>query len=92
MNIKCVIIITIYSRYIVVYVYLCCVAVISNDHQTAELIMNASHPREQKALGRQVKNFNEVAWSRVCQQVVRQGNLAKVCYLAQNLTLHVLSL
>jgi len=56
------------------------VPVVSGDYETAELILDTDHPRDQKALGRNVKNFNQDAWSEVSQQVVRQGNLAKVGY------------
>ena len=46
--------------------------------------MNASEPKEQKKLGRLVKNFDEDKWNEVADEIVFQGNLAKY---SQNLHL-----
>lgn len=54
-----------------------CKAVLFNDHDTAKKIMSASNPRDQKNLGRQVKNFDEWMWNKVCRQIVYTGNKAK---------------
>ena len=43
----------------------------------AEEILNASHPRDVKALGRKVPNFNEEIWNAVAKHGVFVGNLAK---------------
>lgn len=48
-----------------------------NDTKTYNKIMKASHPREQKALGREVKNYNDNKWSSVRYQIVLEGTLAK---------------
>jgi ribA/ribD-fused uncharacterized protein len=55
-----------------------------NDKETKDLIMNASEPKEQKKLGRLVKNFDEDKWNEVADEIVFQGNLAKY---SQNLHL-----
>ena len=47
------------------------------DTETAELIMKTESPRDQKDLGRQVKNFNVDKWSKVNLKIVYKGNLAK---------------
>jgi len=47
------------------------------DQDTLNLILNTSNPREQKALGRQVKGFTFNAWTCVAREFVYQGNLAK---------------
>lgn len=41
------------------------------------LIMKSTSPKEQKALGRNVYNFNEARWDAVCKDFVREGNVAK---------------
>ena len=40
--------------------------------------MNTSDPRRQKSLGRSVRNYDDIKWKAVCQQVVKDGNYAKV--------------
>jgi len=47
------------------------------DTETAELIMKAEHPKDQKALGRQVKNFDKAKWDTVSIGIVFKGNYAK---------------
>lgn len=44
----------------------------------AERILQTDSPREQKALGRKVANFEEDKWKSCCQEIVKKGNLAKV--------------
>lgn len=44
-----------------------------NDVETAEKIMVASHPGDQKALGRQVKNFVRETWDAISRDVVYKG-------------------
>ncbi len=48
-----------------------------NDQESYEAIMATTSPREQKELGRNVKNFNTDKWNEVCREYVYQGNLAK---------------
>ena len=52
-------------------------ALFFGDEETATLIMNATEPKEQKKLGRTVKNFDEVAWNNIADLVVYNANLAK---------------
>jgi len=47
------------------------------DEAMAERILAAAEPREQKALGRKVKNFDQTKWEEHCQQIVYDGNYAK---------------
>ena len=47
------------------------------DTETAELVMKTESPRDQKALGRQVKNFDKAKWDSVCVGIVYKGNYAK---------------
>jgi len=47
------------------------------DEEIMELITQSSNPKEVKALGRKVKNFNEEAWNAAKYKIVRQGNLLK---------------
>jgi len=50
-----------------------------NDYETAEKIMAAKRPAEQKNLGKQVKNWDEDRWNAAGKDVVKRGNIAKVC-------------
>lgn len=52
-------------------------ALLFNDIETAEKIMLTSHPRDQKELGRQVKNFDKNLWDKVNLQIVYKANYAK---------------
>lgn len=44
-----------------------------NDIYTASLIMKATHPKEQKKLGRKVANYDETKWSSVRYNLVKHG-------------------
>lgn len=48
-----------------------------NDMETYDLIMKATEPKEHKSLGRQVKNFDEVKWNIIADDIVFKANLAK---------------
>jgi ribA/ribD-fused uncharacterized protein len=48
-----------------------------NDTSTAEAILKASHPKEQKKLGRKVQNFNQVIWDQRCINILRAGLFEK---------------
>lgn len=52
-------------------------AMVFSDIEIAEKIMKAGTPKEQKALGRQVKNFNTDTWNAVAKTIVYQGNKYK---------------
>jgi len=49
------------------------------DEETAKLILESSSPKNQKALGRKVRNFIEETWTAHCRDIVKAGNRAKVC-------------
>lgn len=52
-------------------------AIFFKDDETLEKIMEAATPREQKGLGRAVKNFNKPLWDEYCLEVVYRANLEK---------------
>ena len=52
-------------------------ALLFNDTISASQILAASTPREQKALGRKVQNYNEQVWCLFREGIVFNGNLAK---------------
>lgn len=47
------------------------------DKDTLKKIMDSTSPKEQKALGREVKNFDEGKWDAVARDIVYKGNYAK---------------
>jgi ribA/ribD-fused uncharacterized protein len=47
------------------------------DDERLKLIMLSEDPREQKALGKQVKGFDETKWNACAKSVVYRGNHAK---------------
>jgi len=54
-----------------------CKAVLFEDMKTAQKILKADRPKEQKALGRKVDGFDESVWIKWCDQIVFQGNFHK---------------
>lgn len=48
-----------------------------SDHGTVEKILESTSPREAKALGRNVENFDESVWIRHRVEIVVAGNLHK---------------
>ncbi|GAA6167300.1 NADAR family protein [Sessilibacter corallicola] len=52
-------------------------AVLFEDHLAAEQILSANNPGKVKAIGRQVKGFDQTTWERECFSIVVEGNLAK---------------
>src|SRR3954470_16697067 len=52
-------------------------ALLFGDHEAARLILQAATPREQQAIGRTVRNFDEAVWALFREGVVFQGNLAR---------------
>lgn len=52
-------------------------AVTFNDTQTAQKILQTSDPGKIKALGREVKGFDNVIWNGMRQIIVYEGLLAK---------------
>ncbi|RUS46119.1 NADAR family protein [Cohnella sp. AR92] len=47
------------------------------DGEMLESILKANHPKEMKAYGRAVRNFDNDVWERECYGIVRRGSLAK---------------
>ena len=52
-------------------------ALLFRDTETAAKILAADHPRDHKALGRKVTPFDDAAWKREREAIVRAGNHAK---------------
>lgn len=48
-------------------------AILFNDEETARKILRATHPREQKKLGREVKNYNNDVWDKNRYDIVKKG-------------------
>ena len=55
-----------------------------NDEEVLSKILVTSNPKDIKALGREVKNFDAMKWSSVSKDIVVKGNLHK---FAQNMDL-----
>jgi hypothetical protein len=52
-------------------------AIFFEDYDIAEQILKEKNPRNQKSLGRKVKNFNKIKWDEIAKDVVFQGNVYK---------------
>lgn len=52
-------------------------ALIFSDNEIANKILETLHPRDVKALGRLVKNYDDKLWSKVRFDIVTQGNILK---------------
>ena len=52
-------------------------AVLFGDGDIAIMILATKKPREQKALGREVRNFDVTVWNERVKEIVKEGNLAK---------------
>ncbi len=52
-------------------------ALLFKDLISSKLIIKSKHPREQKELGRKIKNFNEATWEKHCKSIVYHGNKEK---------------
>ncbi len=52
-------------------------ALLFGDKEVFEEIMNAETPKEYKALGRKVKNFDARVWDAQKEAIVLRGNIAK---------------
>lgn len=48
-----------------------------HDQAMCEQIMLAKHPKEMKAYGRAVSNFDKDLWDQSCYEIVKKANLAK---------------
>ncbi|MDE6679302.1 MAG: NADAR family protein [Ruminococcus sp.] len=52
-------------------------ALLFGDFETHKEIMSAKHPKQFKALGRKIRNFNEKVWNEKKTAIVIKGNYAK---------------
>lgn len=52
-------------------------AILFQDYETAHYILRSENPKEIKALGRKVKNFEEIIWDKNKEKIVEQANLLK---------------
>ena len=52
-------------------------ALLFDDEEIADLIMQEKNPKEQKKYGRQIRNFDKALWDKNCLAIVFEGNLAK---------------
>ena len=52
-------------------------ALMFHDYDAAKKVMETSNPKEQKAIGRKVKNFNDNVWVKYCRDIVYDANVAK---------------
>lgn len=62
-------------------------AILFDDADVAAEILAADHPRDHKALGRKVKNFDDKIWKREREAIVMAGNRAKFSQDAELRTL-----
>ena len=60
-------------RYVII-----ALTVLFKDEKIAKDILATDSPREHKALGRKVHNFDDAVWKENCVAIVKRGNLAKV--------------
>jgi len=54
-----------------------CKAKLFKDEVMIEKILAAKHPKQQKAFGRKVKNFDKNTWDKNAKKIVYKGNYAK---------------
>jgi ribA/ribD-fused uncharacterized protein len=52
-------------------------ALLFEDEEVANAIMRETNPRNQKALGRKIRNFDDQKWKQNCMRIVYEANLAK---------------
>jgi ribA/ribD-fused uncharacterized protein len=52
-------------------------ALLFKDIDVAEMIMEQSHPRKQKFLGRQVRGYDDAIWMANCQEIMVPGLVSK---------------
>ena len=50
-----------------------CKALVFRDYEIADKIMKETNPRNQKGLGRQVKNFSDEVWDQYKYNIVKEG-------------------
>ena len=52
-------------------------AIFFNDHESASKILREENPAKAKKLGREVKNFDDSKWSKVCYEIMYKINYEK---------------
>lgn len=52
-------------------------AILFKDYVSWSEIMETKGPKEQKAIGRKIKNFDKDKWETVCREIVYEANYAK---------------
>jgi len=52
-------------------------AILMGDDETAQKILDAPHPRQQKRLGREITNFDQKLWDTYKRHIVYTGNYLK---------------
>ncbi len=52
-------------------------ALLFGDEEVAIAVLNEPNAREQKALGRKIRNFDDQVWKKNCMRIVYEANLAK---------------
>ncbi len=52
-------------------------ALMFHDYEIASKVMKTTKPKEQKALGREVSNFDKDVWEKYCREIVYDANVAK---------------
>ena len=52
-------------------------AIFFNDHESASKILKEENPAKAKKLGREVKNFDDSKWSKVCYEIMYKINYEK---------------
>ena len=52
-------------------------AIFFNDHESASKILREENPAKAKKLGREVKNFDDSKWSKVCYEIMYLINYEK---------------
>jgi len=55
-------------------------AILFSDSEVATQILGTTSPKEQKALGRQVRNFTQEVWAANRERIVEDGNYFKFKY------------
>ncbi len=55
-------------------------SVVFHDERIGREIMHSSNPAKQKSLAKQIEGFDDAHWKTLRRDVVKQGNIAKVCY------------
>lgn len=61
-------------------------AILFKDIDVAEMIMEQTHPRKQKFLGRQVRGYDDAVWMASCDDIMVEGLVSKFIQDTYSLT------